>query len=204
MEFDFSELLTSMPLDLADYQYVNQLLNHRTIIFNEEVTEDIIEKVFIPLKDFEEDDNVAPVTLILNSPGGSITDGFFLANYLAQYKKKLNILVCGYAASMATVLLAAGGKNDNITRCCYPSSYGLIHDGYIALTSSEVKSAEDIMAFNKKVDSEIRQFILDNTNITAELYDSQARHQWFLSAKEMLDLNLIDEIIGYTDVNKND
>ena len=204
MEFDFSELLTSMPLDLSDYQYVNQLLNHRTIIFNDEVTEDIVEKVFIPLKDFEEDDSTAPVTLILNSPGGSIPDGFFLAHYLAQYKKKLIILVCGYAASMATILLAAGGKNENITRRCYPSSYGLLHDGYIALTTSETKSAEDIMAFNKRVDAEVRQFIIDNTDITAELYDSKVRHQWFLSAQEMLDLNLIDEIIGYTDVKNND
>ena len=60
------------------------------------------------------------------------------------------------------------------------------------------------MAFNKRVDAEVRQFIIDNTDITAELYDSKVRHQWFLSAQEMLDLNLIDEIIGYTDVKNND
>ena len=58
------------------------------------------------------------------------------------------------------------------------------------------------MAFNDKVDLQIRDFILSNTNITAEQYDAQTRHQWFLTAEEMKELNLIDEIIG-SDNNDN-
>jgi len=132
----------------------------------------------------------------LNSLGGSVSNGFFLAHYIAHYKKKLNIIVTGYAASMAAVILCGGGKNDNVTRYCYPSTYALIHDGYIALQASEAKTASDIMAFNEKVDDDIRDFMLKNTNITAEQYDAKTRHQWFLSAKEMKELNLIDIIIG--------
>jgi len=97
---------------------------------------------------------------------------------------------------MAAVILCGGGKNDNVTRYCYPSTYALIHDGYIALQASEAKTASDIMAFNEKVDDDIRDFMLKNTNITAEQYDAKTRHQWFLSAKEMKELNLIDIIIG--------
>ena len=51
------------------------------------------------------------------------------------------------------------------------------------------------MAFNNKVDEDIRQFILDNTNITPELYDSKARQQWFISAQEAKELNLIDVVM---------
>ena len=196
MGFDFSSILDSMALTLEDYHYLNQLLNHRTIVFNEEVDSAIIEKVYLPLKDFEEDSDMTPVTLILNSPGGSVSDGFFLAHYLAHYQKKLNIIVCGYAESMATVILAGGGKNPNVTRVCYPSTYALIHDGYITLSASESRTADDILEFNKRVDRDIRQFILDNTEITPEQYDSKARQQWFLSAEDMLKYNLIDEIIG--------
>ena len=178
------------------YQYFNQLLNKRTIIFNREVNEDVVEMVYLPLKTFEEDDSDEPITLILNSPGGSVSDGFFLAHYISQYKKKLNILVTGYAASMAAVILCGGGKNPNVTRTCYPSTYALIHDGYVTFPASEAKTAADIMAFNEQVDQDIRQFILDNTNITAEQYDAKTRHQWFLNAQEMKELNLIDKIIG--------
>lgn len=183
-------------LDPVTYQYFNQLFNHRTIIFNADVQEDIVEKVYIPLKNFEEDDSTEPVTLILNSSGGSVADGLFLAYYLKNYSKPLNILVPGYACSMATVLLAAGGKNENIIRSCFPCSYSLVHDGYVALSAAEAKTANDIMNFNNKIDDKIRQFFIDNTNITQEEYDIHARHQWFLFADEMQEKNLIDKIIG--------
>ena len=182
-------------VDVIEYQYFHQMLDNRTIIFNSEISEDIVETLYLPLRDFENDDSDEPITIILNSVGGSVSDGFFLANYLASYQKKINLIVAGYAASMAAVILSAGGKNDNITRYCYPSTYVLIHDGYVALSASEAKTANDIMAFNNLVDENIRKFIITNTNITEELYDSKARKQWFISAEEALELNLIDKIM---------
>lgn len=196
---DIFTLETSNGWDPVDYQYFNQLFNHRTIIFNTEVTENIIERVYLPLRDFENDDSTEPVTLILNSMGGSVSDGFFLAHYINKYKKPLKIIVTGTAASMSAVILCGGGNNPNVTRYCFPSSYALIHDGFITLSTSESKTASDFMTFNDKVDKQIRQFIIDNTKITPELYDSQTRHQWFLTADEMLELGLIDKIIGCDD-----
>lgn len=196
-DFDFLGVIEKYSsLDMVSYEYFYQLFNHRTILFNQEVDENIVENIYLPLKEFEEDDIQTPITLILNSPGGSVSDGFFLAHYLTHFKKKLNILVLGYAASMAAVILAGGGKNPNITRSCYPSTYALIHDGFVAIAPSESKTAADIMAFNDRVDNDIRTFILDNTKITAEQYDAQARHQWFLNSSEMLEFGLIDKIIG--------
>ena len=194
-ELDKIVKIFDTSLDICDYQYFHQLLHNRTILFNQEIDETIIESVYLPLKDFENDAIQEPVTLILNSPGGSVTDGFFLADYLTKYSKPLNILVTGYAASMAAIILAAGGKNDNITRMCYPSTYGLIHDGYVSLSPAETKTAQDVISFNEKVDQQIKNFIIDNTNITKEDYDTHVRQQWFLTSEEMLKYNLIDKII---------
>lgn len=200
MELD--ELFNTMQMygfDPSMYQYFNQLLKHRTIIFNCDVQEDIIEKVYIPLLDFEKDDSMEPVTIIMNSSGGSVSDGFFLAHYISHYSKPLNIIVPGYACSMAAVILAGGGKNENVIRSCFPCSYALIHDGYVALAAQETKTANDIMAFNDNVDKQIRQFFIDNTNITEEQYDSHTRHQWFLTSNEMLEAGLIDRVYGVTE-----
>lgn len=186
-------------LDPTTYQYFHQLLEKRTIVLNGDVGDDTIERVYLPLKEFEEDKNMEPVTLILNSIGGSVFDGFFLAHYISQYSKPLNILVPGYACSMAAVILAGGGKNENVIRSCFPCSYALIHDGYVALAASESKTAADIMAFNDKVDEQIRDFIVSNTNITKEEYEQHMRHQWFLYANDMLEKGLIDRIIGVTE-----
>ena len=199
---DLEELFNSMQtygFDPATYQYFNQLLNHRTIIFNCDVQEDIIEKVYIPLREFEQDDSMEPVTIIMNSSGGSVSDGFFLAQYITMYSKPLNIIVPGYACSMAAVILAGGGKNENVIRSCFPCSYALIHDGYVALAAQETKTANDIMAFNDDVDKQIRDFFIANTNIDEELYESKSRHQWFLKSHEMLELGLVDRIFGVTE-----
>lgn len=196
-EIDITELLKLINgIDICDFQYFYQLLNKRTVILNAEIDESIIETAYLPLKNFEEDDKQDEVTLILNSAGGSVSDGFFLAQYLANYSKPLKIIVTGYACSMATVILCAGGKNKNITRVCYPNSYALVHDGFVALSASEAKTANDIMEFNNKVDASVRDFMISNTKITPELYDSKTRHQWFITAKEMLELGLVDKILG--------
>lgn len=195
-EFEFLTIPEKFSsLDIISYQYFNQLLNHRTVVFNSEISENIIESLYLPLKDFENDDIMEPVTIILNSVGGSVSDGFFLANYLTTYKKPVNLYVMGYAASMAFVVLAACGKNPNITRYCYPSSYFLCHDGYVAISPSESKTAADIMEWNDRVDRNIRDFIIKNTNITEELYDSKTRKQWFITAQEGKELGLIDIIL---------
>lgn len=186
-------------LDPVTYQYFHQLLEKRTVLLNCDVSDEIVERVFLPLKEFEEDNSNEPVTLILNSSGGSVSDGFFLAHYISQYSKPLNILVPGYACSMAAVILAGGGKNENVIRSCFPCSYCLIHDGYVALAAAESKTAADIMAFNDKIDEQIRDFMIKNTNIKEEEYDSHMRHQWFLFSNEMLEKGLIDRIIGVTE-----
>lgn len=198
MDPDFGFLISddTSGLDPVMYQYYHQMNDNRTLILNTDIDERIVEMIYLPMRDWENDSDTRPVTLILNSQGGCVSDGFFLAQYISQYKKPLHIIVPGYAASMAAVILAGGGKNENVTRFCFPSTYALIHDGYVALSASEAKTANDIMAFNNKVDESIRQFIIDNTNITAEEYDAQARHQWFLSADEMKKYNLVDKIYG--------
>lgn len=185
--------------DPITYQYFHQLLDKRTIILNEFVSDATVEKIYLPMKDFEEDSSTDPVTLILNSCGGSVSNGFYLAQYISMYSKPLNIIVPGMAASMAAIILAGGGKNENVIRYGFPATYVLLHDGYIALESSEARTADDIMEFNKGVDSDIRDFIIANTNITPELYDSHARKQWFIKGNELKELNLIDHIYGVDD-----
>lgn len=185
--------------DPITYQYFHQLFDKRTIILNDYVSDETVEKVYLPLREFELDSSTEPVTLILNSGGGSVTNGFYLAQYISMYSKPLNIIVPGMAASMAGIILAGGGKNENVIRYGFPASYVLLHDGYIALDASEARTADDIMEFNKGVDTDIRDFIIANTNISPEIYDAHARKQWFIKGKELKELNLIDHIYGVDD-----
>lgn len=189
-------------LDPSTYQYFHKLLDQRTIVFNKEIDESVVEHIALPLLDFENDSSNDPVTLIISTVGGSISDSFFLCNIIDNYKKPLNILVLGYAASMGTILLAAGSHNPNVTRRCYPFSYALLHAG-TATFSGETLSVEDTIAFNKKVNDKVKHFIISHTNISEEEYDKHERKQWFLDADELMKYGFIDEIIGKEVNNTN-
>jgi len=192
---DLTALLDTSSIDPATYQYFTQLLNNRTIIFNQEVDERIFERVVIPLMDFDKDNSNDPVTLILATVGGSLSDGFILCNIIDQYTKPLNIIVLGYAASMGTIILAAGANNPNVTRKCYPYSYALLHAGSTAF-SGESLSVEDAMDFNKRIDKKVRAFITSHTKVTEQEYTDHERKQWFFDAEDMLKYGFVDEIIG--------
>lgn len=192
---DLVALLDTQSIDPATYQYFDKLLNERTIIFNQEIDEKIVERVAIPLLDFEKDNSNDPVTLIFATVGGSVSDGFILCNIIDQYKKPLNIIVLGYAASMGTIMLAAGSKNPNVTRKCYPFTYALLHAGSTAF-SGESLTVQDTLEFNKRVDEKVKKFICSHTNVSEEEYAQHERKQWFLDADDMLKYNFVDEIIG--------
>ena len=182
-------------LDPIMYQYFNHLLNRRTIVLNSEIDENILETVFLPLKEFESDNITDPVTLILNTPGGSVADGLMLCNVIDNYKKPLEIIVPSYSCSMGTIILSSGNKNPNVTKKAYPFSFALFHSGQ-TYVGGESSTVDDIVDFNRSIDKKIRNYVIKNTNISEELYDAHHRKQWYISAEEMLEYGLIDEIIG--------
>ena len=197
---NMSEILKNIDFDFdvmtpETYQYFENLLKNRTIIFNDEISEGIVESVILPLLAFEKDDNQAPVTLYLSTIGGSVSDSLVLCNIIDNYKKPLNIIVFGYAASMGTVLLAAGSKNPNVTRYCYEFSYGLLHAGSQAF-GGEALTVADALEFSQKLDKKIKWYILERTNITEEEYTEKARTQWYLDADDLKKYGFIDKIIG--------
>lgn len=182
-------------LDPIMYQYFNQLLRKRTIILNAEIDENILETVVLPLKDFEKQNSDKPVTLILNTPGGSVADGLMLCNIIDNYTTPLEIIVPSYACSMGTIILCSGNNNPNIVKKCYPFSFALFHSGQ-TYVGGESTSVDDVIDFNRGVDNKIKEYIIKNTNITEELYEKHHRKQWYLTAEEMLKYHLVDEIIG--------
>lgn len=192
---DLISLVDTQAIDPATYQYFQKLLHERTIIFNQEVDERIVERVAIPLLDFQKDNSNDPVTLILATVGGSVSDGFILCNIIDNYTKPLNIIVLGYAASMGTIMLAAGAHNPNVTRKCYPFTYSLLHAGSTAF-SGESLTVQDTLEFNKRVDEKVKQFIVTHTKVSEDEYAQHERKQWFLDADDMLKYGFVDEIIG--------
>ena len=71
----------------------------------------------------------------------------------------------------------------------------MFHSGQ-TIVGGETTTVDDIVDFNRGVNTRIRNYIIEHTNISPELYDSHYRKQWYLTAQEMLEYHLVDEIIG--------
>ena len=166
-------------LDPVMYQYFNQLLNKRTIILNSEIDESILETVVLPLKDFENDKDDTPITLILNTPGGSVADGLMLCNVIDNYKHPLEIIVPSYSCSMGTIILCSGNKNPNITKKAYPFSFALFHSGQ-TYVGGESTSVDDVIDFNRAVDNKIRDYVVNL------VYATRTPEKYHLNIKNLL------------------
>lgn len=195
-EVDFLAIPTEYSgLDPITYQYFDNLLNKRTIVFNDEVSENILENVILPLQKFEKDDSEEPITLVLQTVGGQVIDGLPLINIIDNYKKPLEIIVYGYAYSMGFAILCAGSRNKNVVKKCYNFSTALWHSGSIAL-SGDASAVNDVQEFNKQVDSMLKEYIIENTLIPRELYEKKERYQFYFTSAELLRYGVVNEIIG--------
>lgn len=194
MELTLEEMGALDRLNAIRYAGYMRNLKKRVIVFNEEIDEETIDLVALPLMEFDKDDSQDPVTLILHSPGGSVCDGLFLVNIIDNYSKPLNIYVCGYACSMATILLCAGNKNPNVTKYAYQFTYGLIHAGSAGLFG-EANVVKDTYDFQNKMNEMVNDYMVANTHITKDELIRQDRRQWFLTANEMKEKGLVDVIL---------
>lgn len=182
-------------LDVVNYQYFNQLLNKRTIIFNQEVDGEIMERVYLPLKDFEQDDSNEPVNLIISTPGGLMHESFFLANVFDNYTKPLIITGTGLLCSMGLILMSAGSKNPNVVKRCFKNTVGLLHTGSIKFDDINMDSAVDFMAFQQKLTKNLREYIISNTGLTEETYKKHEKEEWYLTGEELKEYGFVDEVL---------
>lgn len=195
---DIGNLMEQFEQDLnpINFHYY-KALNRRKIIINEEVSEDIIEKVVYPLLDMNEDGSNEEITLYVTSNGGNVYAGMLLADIINEIKTPLKIVGMGYCMSMGLLILMSGKNNPNVSRICYPSTVGLLHAGSIMLGCQDANQAKDFMDFNTRYEADVlRKHIINNTNISEKELKKISRKEKYLNANEMLELGVIDKIIG--------
>lgn len=191
---ELAELL-SAPHDLSPvmYQYYKGL-KERRIIINEQITQNIVETVMMPLLDMDNDGTGLPIEIILCTVGGSIFDGMPLCDIIDGLKTKTTITTPTYAYSMGGLILMAGYNNPNVTKRCYKHSTALLHAGstYLSGNSSSVR---DTFNFHQDYEKKIKEYTLSHSKISEVEYDKMERFEWYMTSDKMLEKGLVDEII---------
>ncbi len=190
------EYLTMMEMpQFEEYTYW-EFLKKRKIILNAEINDNIVERVILQIIKFNDEDKDIPrekrkpVEIYIHSNGGDVITGMALCSIIKNSITPVYTIVVGIAASMGGLILMSGQKRFALS----PFSTILIHDGYCQVVSSG-KKAKQTMDFYSQLDKKTKQFILENTKITEEIYEEKASDEWYFMAKEAIELGLIDEII---------
>lgn len=189
----FEESMAAEAPSAYSYQYYNGLKNRR-IYFNADVDETIIEEVLMPLLSMD-DATSRPVELILNTDGGDAFPAFALCDVIDNVKVPLTITVPAYAFSAGFLILCSGKNNPNVKKRCYAHSLALLHGGEVQVAGN-ASTVKDTQAFFEKYNVEMRNYIRKNTNLPEKIVEESERKEIYLTAQEMLEYGIVDEIIG--------
>ena len=133
------------------------------------------------------------ITVIFNSPGGSVLDGLALFDYLRHLRSvghPVTTMALGRAASMGAVLLQAGSK-----RVIGRNAFLLIHE-VSHHSVGKVSEMEDGVGFTKRLQTRLLAILAERSNLTEkELSRRWVRRDWWLDAEEAVALGLADELL---------
>ena len=139
------------------YDIFSRLLKDRIIFLSEDVNSASASLVVAQLLFLESEDPDKEISLYINSPGGSITDGMAIVDTINYIKCPVSTICVGMAASMGAVLLASGAKGK---RFATPNAEILIHQplisGGLSGQTTEIKIHADHMVRTRE---KIKQII---------------------------------------------
>jgi ATP-dependent Clp protease protease subunit len=144
------------------------------------------------LYEFKELNPTEPVEFIINSPGGSITDGLALYDFISHLRADgmpVNTLALGMAASMGGVLLQAGS-----TRVMSKESWLMLHEASFGATG-KTGVIEDKVEWVKKVQDRLLDIFASRSTMSrAAIKAKWTRKDWWLSSDDALKAGLVDEV----------
>ena len=175
------------------YDIFSRLLKDRIIFLSEDVNSASASLVVAQLLFLESEDPDKEISLYINSPGGSITDGMAIVDTINYIKCPVSTICVGMAASMGAVLLASGAKGK---RFATPNAEILIHQplisGGLSGQTTEIKIHADHMVRTRE---KLNKLLSERTGQSLETIQRDTERDNYMTAEEALKYGLIDGIM---------
>ena len=172
------------------YDIYSRLLKDRIIIINGEINNEVANSTIAQLLYLDSKNN-DDISIYINSPGGSVTDGMAIYDTMNFVKSDVSTIGVGICASMGAFLLSSGKKGK---RFCLPNTEIMIHQplGGAQGQATEIKiAAEHIL----KTKDKLNKILSINTNKDLKTIEQDTDRDNFMSSVEALEYGIIDEII---------
>ena len=170
----------------------SRLLKDRIVFIGTPIDDIIANLVIAQLLFLEMEDPKKDINLYINSPGGVVTGGMAIYDTVNLLSCDVVTYCVGMAASMATVLLAAGTHGK---RYALPNSRVMIHQpsgGAGGQTSDITIAAREINRWKVT----LNQVIAKHTGQTAEQVEKDSDRDYYMTAEEAKEYGIVDNVIA--------
>ncbi|MBI1867161.1 MAG: ATP-dependent Clp endopeptidase proteolytic subunit ClpP [Methylocystis sp.] len=172
------------------FDIYSRLLRERIIFLTGPVEDHMASVIIAQLLFLEAENPKKEINLYINSPGGVVTSGLAIYDTMQFIRPKVSTLCVGQAASMGSLLLAAG---DAGLRFALPNARIMVHQpsgGFQGQASDIVRHAEDIM----KIKERLNDIYVRHTGKDYETIEKTLDRDHFMSADEAQKFGIVDSV----------
>ena len=192
----FSNALVPMVVETTNrgeraYDIYSRLLKERIVFLTGPVEDNVASLVCAQLLFLESENPKKDIAFYINSPGGIVTSGLAIYDTMQYIKPAISTVCIGQAASMGSLLLAAGEK---AARFALPNSRIMIHQpsGGAQGQATDIEiQAKEILDLRKR----LNDIYVAHTGQDFQVIEEAVERDRYMSPKEAKKFGLIDEVV---------
>ena len=173
------------------YDIYSRLLKERIIFLIGPVDDAVASVVSAQLLFLEAENPSKDISIYVNSPGGVVTSGLAIYDTMQYISPDISTVCIGQAASMGSLLLAAGAKGK---RYCLPNSRVMLHQpsGGVQGQATDIEiQAREILLLR----SRLNEIYATHTGQKVEIIADAVERDYFMSPEEAKEFGVIDEVV---------
>jgi ATP-dependent Clp protease, protease subunit len=173
------------------YDIFSRLLKERIIFITGPIEDTMATLVVAQMLFLEAENPKKEISMYINSPGGLVTAGLAIYDTMQFIRPPVSTLCCGQAASMASLLLAAGAKD---ARFALPNARVMVHQpsgGFQGQATDIMLHAQEILNLKKR----LNEIYVKHTGQPIKKIEDALERDTFLTADTARDFGLIDKVI---------
>jgi ATP-dependent Clp protease, protease subunit len=173
------------------YDIYSRLLKERIIFITGPIEDGMASIVVAQLLFLEAENPKKEVSIYINSPGGMVTSGLAIYDTMQFIRPGVSTLCIGQAASMGSLLLAAGAKD---MRFALPNARIMVHQpsgGFQGQATDIMLHAQEILNLKKR----LNEIYVKHTGQALKKIEDALERDYFLTAEMARDFGLVDSVI---------
>lgn len=172
------------------YDIFSRLLKERVLFITGGIEDGLASLVTAQLLFLESENPKREIHMYINSPGGVVSSGLAIYDTMQYIRSPVATFCMGQAASMGSLLLAAGQKG---LRVCLPNARVMVHQpsgGFRGQASDIERHAEDIIATKRR----LNQIYVKHTGQSYEVVEKTLDRDYFMTAEEAKAFGIVDHV----------